>query len=74
MLGAGIGLGIASYQLALQQQAAFNQLNMQSIGQAMLTGRGQRGYKSDFDVSLDEMKRDFDNHLKDWDKPVDNAI
>ena len=69
-IGAAIGLGIGSYQLALQQQSAFNQRhNLQSIGQAMSLGNGYRSYKSDFDASLDEMKRDFEKCLKDWDKP-----
>jgi hypothetical protein len=72
-MGGAIGFGMASYQLALQQQAAFNELyTMQSIG--ALQPQSYYNSQAGFDVKFQEMKRDFEKHLKDWDKPVDNAI
>ena len=54
-IGAAIGLGMASYQLALQQQACFNQLQgLYGIGQSQLCGI--RNYKTEFDNSFDEMR------------------
>lgn len=70
MIGADIALAFACNQLAASQQAGLS--GLQQAGAMQL--QSYYNNKTVFDVKFQEMKRDFEDHLKDWDKPVDNAI
>ncbi len=80
--GAAIGLGMAAYNLALQQQACFNQLqSLQSIGNCCSSAFGQQNFqtigaaahRNKFDDNFHQMEKEFNSYLSDWDSPVNLA-